>query len=117
MTDDLVHAAVAAALREAAEAVEDYCSDAPDLSGHGHSVGIRDYILALIPDGGAALDRVVAKHIGDVNEMVADRIEELEAKLAKIKASFRRNMMQAHPGYTHEQFDRDFDEMMKGQDQ
>ena len=50
--DDLVQAAVAAALTEAAEAVEDYCADAPDLAGHGHSVGIRDAILALIREGG-----------------------------------------------------------------
>jgi hypothetical protein len=50
--DDLVQAAVAAALREAAEAVEDYCADAPDLAWHGHSVGIRDAILALIREGG-----------------------------------------------------------------
>ena len=50
--DDLVQAAVAAALREATEAVEDYCSDAPDLAGHGHSVGIRDYIFALIRERG-----------------------------------------------------------------
>jgi hypothetical protein len=49
--DDLVQAAVAAALTEAAEAVEDYCADAPDLAGHGHSVGIRDAILALIREG------------------------------------------------------------------
>jgi hypothetical protein len=47
--DDLVQAAVAAALTEAAEAVEDYCADAPDLAGHGHSVGIRDAILAAHP--------------------------------------------------------------------
>lgn len=33
------------ALREAADAVEDYCSDAPDLAGHGHSGAIRDVIL------------------------------------------------------------------------
>ena len=44
------------------------------------------------------------------------RIEELEAKLDWVKASFRRNMMQAYPNYTHERFDRDFDEMLKGQD-
>ena len=48
---DEVQAAVAAALTEAAEAVEDYCADAPDLAGHGHSVGIRDAILALIREG------------------------------------------------------------------
>ena len=44
---DLVQAAVAAALREAADAVEDYCSDAPDLAGHGHSRAIRDVITAI----------------------------------------------------------------------
>jgi hypothetical protein len=61
-SDELVQAAVAAALREAAEAAEDYYSDLGDwLAKHGHSVSIRDYILALItPDAQAALDRVVA---------------------------------------------------------
>ena len=60
--DDLVQAAVAAALREAAEAAEGYYSGLGDwLARHGHSVSIRDYILALItPDAQAALDRVVA---------------------------------------------------------
>ena len=59
---DLVQAAVAAALREAAEAAEGYYSGLGDwLARHGHSVSIRDYILALItPDAQAALDRVVA---------------------------------------------------------
>jgi hypothetical protein len=46
--------------------------------------------------------------------MVLARIEELEAKLAKVKASFRRNMMQAYPKYTYERFYKDFDEMLKG---
>ena len=36
----------AEAMREAADAVEDYCSDMPDLAGHGHSVGLKDTILA-----------------------------------------------------------------------
>ena len=49
--DDLVQAAVAAALREAADAVEDYCSDAPDLAGHGHSGAIRDIITAIRKGG------------------------------------------------------------------
>ena len=40
----------AEALREAADVVEDYCSDMPDLAGHGHSVGLKDAILALIPE-------------------------------------------------------------------
>ena len=44
----------------------------------------------------------------------ADRIEELEAKLAKVKTSFRRNMIQAYPNYTYKQFAKDFDEMLKG---
>ena len=44
----------------------------------------------------------------------ATRIKELEAKLAKVKASFRRNMMQAYPKYTYERFYKDFDEMLKG---
>jgi hypothetical protein len=48
--------------------------------------------------------------INDMNR----RIEELEAKLAKVKTSFRRNMMQAYPNYTHERFDKNFDEMLKG---
>jgi len=46
-----VQAAVAAALREAADAVEDYCSDAPDLAGHGHSGAIRDVITAIRKGG------------------------------------------------------------------
>jgi hypothetical protein len=49
--------------------------------------------------------------ISDMNR----RIEELEAKLAKVKASFRRNMMQAYPKYTYERFYKDFDEMLKGE--
>ena len=36
----------AEAMREAADAVEDYCSDMPDLAGHGHSVGLKDTFLA-----------------------------------------------------------------------
>ena len=39
---------------------------------------------------------------------LADRIEELEAKLAKVKAAFRINMMHALPDYTHEMFDREY---------
>lgn len=64
-----------------------------------------------------------------IHHTAADRIEELEAKLAKVevlmsagfaeyerrlskvKEAFRRNMMQA-PAYTHEQFDKDYEEMM-----
>ena len=35
-------------MREAAmNAVEDYCSDMPDLAGHGHSVGLKDAIRAI----------------------------------------------------------------------
>ncbi len=37
-------------LREAADTVEDYCSDMPDLAGHGHSVGLKDAILAKIKE-------------------------------------------------------------------
>ena len=43
---DEARARAAAAMREAADAVEDYCSDMPDLAGHGHSVGLKDAILA-----------------------------------------------------------------------
>ena len=38
----------------------------------------------------------------------ANRIEELEAKLAKVKEAFLINMMDALPDYTHEMFDRDY---------
>jgi len=35
-------------MREAAmDVVEDYCSDMPDLAGHGHSVGLKDAIRAI----------------------------------------------------------------------
>jgi hypothetical protein len=66
--DDLVQAAVAAKLREAAEAAEDYHSDLGDwLAKHGHSVSIRDYILAFItPDAQAALDRYVKERSDEV---------------------------------------------------
>jgi hypothetical protein len=30
-----------------ADQIEDYCSDMPDLAGHGHSVGLRDAILIM----------------------------------------------------------------------
>jgi len=40
-------AIVRAALERAADAAEDYCSDMPDLAGHGHSVGLRDAIRSL----------------------------------------------------------------------
>lgn len=33
------------AYQDAANAAEDYCSDMPDLAGHGHSTGIRDAIM------------------------------------------------------------------------
>lgn len=39
-------ARAAAAFEMAVDAVEDYCADMPDLAGHGHSVGLRDAILA-----------------------------------------------------------------------
>jgi hypothetical protein len=42
-------AIVALVIRQAAEIAEDYCSDMPDLAGHGHSVGLRDAILTLTP--------------------------------------------------------------------
>jgi hypothetical protein len=41
---------VRAALETAGDAAENYCSDMPDLAGHGHSVGLRDAILALSSD-------------------------------------------------------------------
>lgn len=37
----------AALIERCADVVEDYCSDIPDLAGHGHSVGIKDAIRAL----------------------------------------------------------------------
>ena len=46
-----------------------------------------------------------------VGKCVADaihRIEELEAKLAKVKEAFRINMMHALPDYTHGMFDNDY---------
>ena len=39
---------------------------------------------------------------------LADRIEELETKLARVKEAFRINMMDALPYYTHEMFDKDY---------
>jgi hypothetical protein len=36
------------------------------------------------------------------------RIKELEAKLEKVKAAFRINMMDALPNYTHAMFDKDY---------
>ena len=47
-------------------------------------------------------------------QLLLGRIEELEAKLAKVKTSFRRNMIQAYPNYTYKHFAKDFDEMLKG---
>lgn len=32
------------AIERACDAVEDYCSDMPDLAGHGHSNGLKDAI-------------------------------------------------------------------------
>jgi hypothetical protein len=46
------------------------------------------------------------------HEQMADRIEELEAKLEKVKAAFRINMMHALPNYTHAMFDKDYAKMM-----
>jgi hypothetical protein len=40
------------------------------------------------------------------------RIEELEAKLEKVKAAFLINMMDALPNYTHAMFDKDYAKMM-----
>jgi hypothetical protein len=40
-------AETAAVIERAGDAAEDYCSDMPDLAGHGHSVGIRDAIRAI----------------------------------------------------------------------
>ena len=44
----------------------------------------------------------------DVEYIRADLVEELEAKLAKVKEAFRINMMDALPDYTHEMFDKDY---------
>ena len=75
----------------------------------------------------AELDAMLAEGwpMGSASEIIAackrDAAEaeayaaELEANLAKVKTSFRRNMMQAYPNYTHERFDKDFDEMLKGE--
>ena len=49
-------------------------------------------------------------------EIKCPRCEELEAKLEKVKAAFRINMMHALPNYTHERFDKDYAEIM-GEDQ
>lgn len=48
-TNRRVLAAVRASYVRAGEAVEDYCSEMPDLAGHGHSVGLRECILDLAP--------------------------------------------------------------------
>lgn len=37
----------AALIERCADAAEDYCSDMPDLAGHGHSIGIKEAIRAL----------------------------------------------------------------------
>jgi DNA repair exonuclease SbcCD ATPase subunit len=58
--------------------------------------------------------RLEAAHANDTADAAIDRIAELEAKLAKVKTSFRRNMIQAYPNYTYKQFAKDFDEMLKG---
>lgn len=44
-------------------------------------------------------------------------IMRLEAKLAKVKEAFRRNMMHALPAYTHKQFDKDYEELVGGKDE
>ena len=44
--DRIIAVTRAEAMHEAVDAVEDYCSDMPDLAGHGHSVGLRDAILS-----------------------------------------------------------------------
>jgi hypothetical protein len=46
-------AETAAAYERAGDAAEDYCSDMPDLAGHGHSVGLRDAIRSLAAIKGA----------------------------------------------------------------
>lgn len=38
--------AILAERQRCADVVEDYCSDMPDLAGHGHSIGLKDAILA-----------------------------------------------------------------------
>lgn len=87
--DDLVQAAVAAALREAAERMD---------NGFSYNAGNR--VRALItPDAQAALDRVVEK-----------RIEELEAKLARVIAAYRIEAMRRHD-YSHAAFDQHIEEL------
>ena len=41
-------------------------------------------------------------------ERAADRLEALEAELAKVKEAFRINMMDALPDYTDEMYDKDY---------
>ena len=53
-------AIVKAALERAGDAVEDYCSDMPDLAGHGHSSGLRDAIRHLASDP-AEVAAIIAK--------------------------------------------------------
>jgi hypothetical protein len=71
---DLVQAAVAAALREAAAHIAPHPDhDRSDWTEYAHQAwrNSRSILAFITPDAQAALDRVVANHIGDVNEMVA----------------------------------------------
>lgn len=42
----IIARAILAERQRCADVVEDYCSDMPDLAGHGHSIGLKDAILA-----------------------------------------------------------------------
>jgi hypothetical protein len=55
---------VRAALETAGDAAENYCSDMPDLAGHGHSVGLRDAIRALSSDP-AEVAKIIKKAGGE----------------------------------------------------
>lgn len=37
--------AILAERKRCADICEDYCSDHPDLAGHGHSIGLRDAVM------------------------------------------------------------------------
>lgn len=71
-------AAAAMEMRErSADAAEDYCSDMPDLAGHGHSVGIKDRIRTLPigpidPDSQKALDKMLVQAREDAIREAAD---------------------------------------------
>jgi hypothetical protein len=51
-----------------------------------------------------------------MHHAAADRIEELEAKLAKVTAAYRIEVMQRGPWVSHEDFDRHIREITGGRD-